>query len=176
MTEQPTEAIKMTDQASEYMELLGTIPNQSMLLTKTDVLYPEDCPVAASSDMLWLTWWTHVVGPTPTMVLAYLHHLGRSGTKRVSLQDVADWITPVDAPGINDSYPLHRIHWALTRLGMHRLAGVAPIRIGGAPEVLILANGIPRPGPLGFEAIGEAMAQLTNGTSGMVKGLGDPRG
>ena len=60
----------------------------------------------------------------------------------------------------------------LARLGQHRLAGGAPIRIGGPPEVIILASPIPRPGPTGFKAIGEAIEQLTNSSGDLVKGLG----
>lgn len=131
--------------------------------------YPSDLPVAMPGDQLWMHWWVHMVGSRPTMLLAYLHHLGANRPGRFNLEQVAGWLTPVDEPG---SYTLDHLHWDLARLGQHRLAGGAPIRIGGPPEVIILASPIPRPGPEGYEAIGQAVDQLTNGSGQVVKGLG----
>lgn len=143
------------------------------MLTRLNVTYPMECPVALPNDQLWMHWWTHMIGAGPTMLLAHLHHVGANRTRRVGLQEVADWFTPIDEPS---AYSLGQLHLDLVRLGQHRLAGVAPIRIGGAPEVVILASPIPRPGPAGFNAIGQSVDQLTNGSGDMVKGLGDDRG
>lgn len=121
---------------------------------------------------MWMHWWVHMIGARPTMLLAYLHHLGANRYGRLDLEKISEWLTPIDVPG---SYALGHLHFDLARLGQHRLVGAAPIRIDGPPEVIILASPIPRPGPAGFKAIGEAVDQLTNGSGDLVKGLGDER-
>lgn len=164
----------MTSEMTAYIQELQRIPGQQVLLTRMLTGYPEtdECPVAVPSDQLWMHWWTHMIGATPTMLLAHLHHVGANRTRRVGLQEIADWFTPIDEPG---GYSLEHLHWDLARLGQHRLVGAAPLQINGPPEVLILASPIPRPGPIGFKAIGQAVEQLTNGSGQMVKGLGDVR-